>query len=135
MHEFEPYISEEDIKLMEIAFEEAQNHVQSGRVGDCPLCRRYGRSGGAIFEGDRSFYCRNATEKNGKSCGFILYKNNIKQFIRREITQNEVMKLCESERFCAICTKVGGSRKYEGIFHIKEKGKYISLELTFPGRK
>ena len=135
MNEFEPYITEEDMELMQRAYEEASSYQPQGKIGDCPLCNKYEREGGAVFEGDRSYYCRNATTKNGKSCNFVLYKNNIEKLIRREITPDEVTKLCSDGSFTAMCTKVGGEKRYEGIFHIMEKEKYIGLELTFPDRK
>lgn len=109
------------------------NSVFKKPVGECPLCKEAGRKG-EIYEGDRSFYCNNAISHDFKTCTFILYKNNIERLIRRDITKEEVSKLCNEGEFSATCTKIkDDSKTYTGIFSLKPMGTYTGLTLSFPG--
>ena len=128
-------ITKEDTEKMDEALEKAGERKNSPPVCDCPFCLEEGREDGVIWEADNTFYCSNSTIRNDKVCNFILYKNNIERLIRREIRADEVKELCETGRFKAICTKIGGDKEYTGIFIPERRDRYVSLRLTFPERE
>ena len=126
--------SDDEKKKMQEAYENANERVKKLPICDCPFCKEAERVGG-IYEGELSFYCENAIEKNHRVCNFILYKNNIEKLIRRDIQPDEVKTLCETGSFKATCTKIGGDKTYTGIFSLLTKETYVGLSLSFPERK
>ncbi len=108
-----------------------KSEVFKQAICECPVCKKKG-SEGLIFEGSKSFYCNNARSEY-PTCEFVLYKNNIEKLIRRDITADEVIDLCENGSFIATCTKINDDTKtYEGIFSLKPMGKCFGLKLSFP---
>ena len=100
-------------------------------VCECPVCRTRKREGGLIYEGDDYFYCSN-TLKEEATCSFKLKKDNIAKLIRRDITKEEVISLCEEGCFEATCTKIGDDTKhYTGIFKLKRLFGSYGLQLYF----
>ena len=99
-------------------------------VCECPVCKKAKRNG-HIYENDTVFYCNNAVSDE-PVCKFKLKKDDIASLVRRNITADEVISLCENGFFEAECTKIGDdSVHYTGIFKIKSFGRYFGLKLFF----
>lgn len=99
-------------------------------VCECPVCRLEGRDG-KIYEGEKSFYCSRHTDKK---CDFLLYKNNIEKLTRRQISRDDVKRICEHGSLKTTCTKINDDNAtYEGIFTLKPMGKYLGLKLSLYG--
>ena len=96
----------------------------------CPICRLEGRDG-KIYEGEKSYYCSNHTEKK---CDFLLYKNNIEKLTRKMITREDVRQICNNGSLKTTCTKINDENStYEGVFTLKPMGKYLGLKLSLYG--
>lgn len=99
-------------------------------VCECPLCKKKKRAG-HIYEDDTFFYCNNAMGEE-PACKFKLKKDGIAALVRRDITKEEIITLCDKGFFEAECTKIGDdSIHYKGLFKIKSFGRYFGLKLYF----
>lgn len=91
----------------------------------CPYCRDAGRADGQIFEGQKNFYCSNATKTKGQICDFSLSKTAHERLTGKKVTPSQVKMVCEKGTI-----SVQGIKKNKIVLCLSQNGIYTNLSFA-----
>ena len=94
-------------------------------ICDCPYCGDAGRADGQIFEGQKNFYCSNATKTKGQICDFSLSKTAHERLTGKKVTPSQVKMVCEKGTI-----SVQGIKKNKIVLCLSQNGIYTNLSFA-----
>lgn len=91
----------------------------------CPYCKDKGIDDGQIFEGQKNYYCSNATKSRNQICNFSLSKTAHERLTGKKVTPSQVKSVCEKGMI-----SVQGLKKNKIVLCLSQNGIYTNLSFA-----